>query len=130
MGDDDRILQGEIQTAMMRAVWRIGGGTVDDIRAALPADYRSAYNTAQTLLNRLAERGLLVRTPGQTPRGPTGKIVYEPALSEQDYLAESIERTLAAASPEARRVVITQLIDRFDEPEKPAHRAKKRKKKK
>jgi predicted transcriptional regulator len=129
MGDETRTLQGETQLAVMRAVWRTGGGTVDDIRAAMPADYGAGYNTVQTILNRLAERGLLLRTPGQTPRGPGGKIVYQAALSEGDYLAESIERTLADASPEARRLAITHLIGRLGADESPERRKKGRKKK-
>jgi predicted transcriptional regulator len=128
MAEEKRTLQGEIQLAVMRAVWSTGGGTVDDIRAAMPADYQSGYNTVQTLLNRLADRGLLERTPGQTARGPGGKIVYRPALSESDYLAESIERTLADASPDARRLAITQLIGRLDPDELPGRGKKKRKK--
>jgi predicted transcriptional regulator len=127
MGEETRTLQGESQIAVMQAVWRIGGGTVDDIRNAMPAELQSGYNTVQTILNRLAERGLLVRTPGQTARGPSGKIVYNAALSEGDYVAESIERSLAAASPEARRLAITQLIGRLEDDDRPRRKKKKRK---
>jgi predicted transcriptional regulator len=118
MPDDSRLLQGENQLELMKAVWRTGGGTVEEIRAAMPAGYESAYTTTQTMLNRLAERGLLSRTPGRTARGPGGKIVYTPLISEEEYLAESIERTLAGASPEARRLAIAQLIGRVFEAEK------------
>jgi predicted transcriptional regulator len=128
MADETWTLQGETQRAVMRAVWRIGGGTVDEIRAAMPAEYEAAYNTVQTILNRLAERGLLVRTRGQTPRGPGGKIFYSAALSEEEYVTGSIERTLADASPEARRLALTQLIGRLGE-DPPARRRKGRKRK-
>jgi predicted transcriptional regulator len=124
MSDDTRALQGELQMAVMRAVWRLGGGTVDDVRAAIPAELQSGYNTIQTVLNRLAERGLLERTPGRTPRGPGGKIMYRATLSESDYLARSIERTLADASPDARRAALTQLVGRFEEAMKPKRSGK------
>jgi len=114
MPDEPRTLHGESQIALMRAVWTTGGGTVEEIRAALPPEYQSSYKTIQTLLSRLAERGLLIRTPGTTARGPTGKIQYRPAISESDYLTESIERTLAEASPDARQAAITALIGRLD----------------
>lgn len=123
MHDDARQLQGEIQKEVMKAVWRTGGGTVEEIRAAMPADYRSGYNTMQTLLNRLAERGLLSRTPGTTPRGPSGKIGYRPTISEENYLAQSIDQLLAEASPEARDVVITRLIGQADHDAPPAARS-------
>lgn len=129
MGDDGRLVHGEIQTQVMKAIWRIGGGTVEEIRAAMPAGYESAYTTMQTLLNRLAARGLLSRTPGQAPRGPTGKIIYQPVISEEQYLADSIERTLAGATPEARRQVIVQLLGRFGE-EAPAKSSKRDRRKK
>jgi predicted transcriptional regulator len=118
MPDDSRVLRGENQIELMKAVWRTGGGTVEEIRAAMPADYASAYTTTQTMLNRLAERGLLARTPGRTSRGPGGKIVYTALITEEEYLAESIERTLAGASPEARRAAIAQLIGRVFEVDK------------
>ena len=95
----------------MTALWRLGHGTVPDVRAALPARYRSAYTTVQTVLNRLAERGLLTRTK-------SGKqIIYKPRVSEADYLARSIETTLAGASTEARQAVLASLVGRLDKSE-------------
>jgi predicted transcriptional regulator len=109
----------------MRAVWSTGGGTVDEIRDAMPEELQSGYKTIQTLLNRLAERGLLTRDPGRTARGPTAKITYRAAISEEDYLAESIERTLEGASPEARQLAITQLMGRFKDANKTEGRRRK-----
>ena len=110
MGEEGRQLQGEIQTEVMRAVWRTGGGTVDEIRSALPTEIQSGYTTVQTLLNRLAERGLLSRTRGERARGPTAKIVYRPVISEDEYLAETIERALDGATPEARRLALMRFV--------------------
>jgi predicted transcriptional regulator len=125
MTDEARQVQGGTQLAVMRAVWRTGGGTVDEIRDAMPEELQSGYNTIQTLLNRLAERGLLTRDPGRAARGPTAKITYRAAVSEEDYLAESIERALEGASPEARQLAITQLIGRLEEGDKPGARRRK-----
>jgi predicted transcriptional regulator len=119
MADESRVLQGENQVELMKAVWRIDGGTVEEIRAAMPATYASAYTTTQTMLNRLAERGLLLRTHGETARGPSGKIVYSALISEDEYLTESIEHTLAGASPEARRLAIAALVGRLKKADKP-----------
>lgn len=95
----------------MNALWRLGEGTVPDVRAALPARYRSAYTTVQTVLNRLAERGLLARTK-------SGKqIIYTPRVSEADYVSRSIETTLAGASTEARQAVLASLVGRLDKSE-------------
>lgn len=97
-------LQGELQLQVMAAVWRIQSGTVEQVRAALPARYRGAYNTVQTVLNRLAERGLLTR------KRQGLAMVYTPKVTEAEYLSRSIERTLASASADARQAALAQLI--------------------
>src|SRR6476660_6600181 len=97
-------LQGELQTQIMTAVWKLEEGTVEQIRRALPLANQGAYNTVQTVLNRLADRGLLER------RREGHVIVYAPALSEAEYLSRSMEHTLRGASSEARQVAIAQLI--------------------
>jgi predicted transcriptional regulator len=88
----------------MAAVWRLGGGTVEQIRAELPPRYQGAYNTIQTVLNRLAERGLLARV--RQGRG----FVYQPEMTEAEYLLSSIRRTLAGASSSARQAALAEII--------------------
>jgi predicted transcriptional regulator len=97
-------LTGELQTQVMSALWRLGGGTVEQVRSALPPRYRGAYNTIQTVLNRLAERGLLSRTKSGNA------IEYRPVFSEAEYLSRSISQTLAAASLDARQAALARLI--------------------
>jgi predicted transcriptional regulator len=98
-------LQGELQTQVMAALWRLERGTVEDVRNALPRSYQGAYNTVQTVLNRLADRGLVARrTSGHA-------IVYRPRLTESQYLSRTIAQTLSTASADARQVALAQLID-------------------
>jgi predicted transcriptional regulator len=104
-------ITGELQTQIMSAMWRLGSGTVEQVRAALPPRYRGAYNTIQTVLNRLAERGLLSRHKAGNA------IEYRPRLSEADYLSRSISQTLAAASMDARQAALAQLIGGLDKHE-------------
>lgn len=92
----------------MAVLWRTGPGSVEHVRAGLPARHRSAYTTVQTVLNRLAERGLASRSR----RGRA--MVYAAELSEAQYLSRSLERTLAGASMEARQVALTRLIGGLD----------------
>lgn len=104
-------LQGELQIQIMSALWRIEAGTVEDVRMAMPSRYRSAYNTVQTVLNRLSDRGLL-------ERGRRGAAyVYRPVVSEAEYLTRSIRQTLAGASTDARETALAQLIGALEEPE-------------
>ena len=92
----------------MAVAWRLGAGTVEQVRSALPPRYQSAYTTVQTVLNRLAERKLLTRTK-------EGNVfVYRPAISEDEYVSLSIERTLASASVDARQAALARLIGELD----------------
>jgi predicted transcriptional regulator len=97
-------ITGELQTQIMAALWRLGDATVEEVRSALPTRYRSAYNTVQTVLNRLAERGLLSRQRSGSA------IRYRPRISEAEYLSRSISRTLAGASMDARQAALARLI--------------------
>jgi predicted transcriptional regulator len=102
-------IQGELQTQIMATLWRLGEGTVEQVRQALPSRYRGAYTTVQTVLNRLADRDLLSRR--RAGRG----FVYRPKVSEADYLSRTIRRTLAGASTTARQVALAELIGGMDD---------------
>src|SRR5687767_5064072 len=102
MTDDDPI-RGELQAQLMSALWRLNGGTVQQVRSELPLRYQSAYTTIQTVLNRLSERGLLSRRTLGTA------IEYRLRISEADYLSKAVARTLAGTSIEVRRAVLAQL---------------------
>ena len=110
MADDNQI-SGELQLQLMAAIWRLGAGTVEAVRSELPPRYRGAYTTVQTVLNRLAERGLLSR------HKVGNAIEYRPKVSEADYLTRSIARTLAGASSGARQAALARLIADLDKRE-------------
>lgn len=104
-------LQGDLQTQVMAVLWRLGEGTVEQVRAALPPRYQGAYTTVQTVLNRLADRGLATRE--KAGRG----FVYRPGLSEADYVSKAIERALSGASAGARQAALAQLVGGLGEDE-------------
>jgi predicted transcriptional regulator len=97
-------ITGELQHQLMLTLWRLGEGSVDQVRAALPPRYQGAYTTVQTVLNRLAERGLLGRE--RQGRG----FVYRPLLTEAEHVSQAVGRTLSSASSEARQAVLAELI--------------------
>ena len=103
MSDDARNL-GELQSQIMAALWRLGSGTVEQVRSELPPRYRGAYNTVQTVLVRLTDRGLLAREK------VGAAYEYRPRVSEDEYLSQSIARTLAGASSDARQAALARLI--------------------
>jgi predicted transcriptional regulator len=97
-------LTGELQTQVMATVWRLERATVEQVRIALPPRYRGAYNTVQTVLNRLADRKLLSR------HKIGNAYEYRPLVSEAEYLSRSIAQTLSGASKAARVAALAQLI--------------------
>lgn len=109
--DDLSPVTGELQLQVMAALWRLDEATVEQVRHALPARYRSAYTTVQTVLNRLVERGLLSR------QKVSNAFVYRARLSEADYLSRSISQTLAGASTQARRAALARLVGDLGEDE-------------
>ena len=98
-------LQGELQTQVMSALWRLGSGTVEQVRSALPSRYRGAYNTIQTVLNRLHDRELLTRER----RGKA--YVYKAVYAESELVARSIGDRLAGASSDVRRAALLHLVE-------------------
>jgi predicted transcriptional regulator len=104
-------LTGELQTQVMAAVWRLGRAKVEQVRSALPPRYRGAYNTVQTVLNRLTDRRLLSR------HKVGNAYEYRPRVSEAEYLSRSIAQTLAGASMAAREAALAQLIGELDDDE-------------
>lgn len=102
-------IKGELQEQIMGTLWRSGSGTVEQVRDGLPRRYRGAYTTVQTVLNRLAERGLLAREKsGQA-------IVYSPTISESEYVSKELTQTLRSASVAARQSALAQLVGEFEQ---------------
>ena len=104
---------GALQASLMRVLWTTGGGTVQMVRDALPPDDQHAYTTIQTVLNRLAERGLVEREKrGGETRGPV--FAYRPAVTEHEYVSATIGRVLSDASPSVRDAALAQLVSGLD----------------
>jgi predicted transcriptional regulator len=88
----------------MAAIWRLGEATVDDVRDLQPRSRRSAYNTVQTVMNRLLDRGLLTRER----RGKA--FVYSARYDESELIAMAIRDQLASAAPDTRRAALVSLV--------------------
>jgi predicted transcriptional regulator len=108
---DPQPIQGDLQSQVMSVMWRLESATVEQVRSALPARYRGAYTTVQTVLNRLAERGL------QTRQKSRHVIEYRPAISEADHVAQAIAHRLQTASSDARQTALARLIGDLSETE-------------
>lgn len=98
-------IRGYLQAEIMSVVWRLGEATVGQVRSELPEKDRPAYNTVQTVLNRLEDRGMLVRVKEGRAH------LYTPSIEESDLVARSLGERLDEASPEARKSALLNLVD-------------------
>jgi len=101
-------IRGDLQRDIMRVLWGTESASVEEVRQGLPPDRQGAYTTVQTVLNRLAERGLVKRNE------ETRAIRYSARFSEADYLSRSLRQTLDEASPQARQTALASLVDDLD----------------
>lgn len=113
----DATIRGDLQRDIMRVLWSVESASVEEVRQGLPRSKRGAYTTVQTVLNRLAERGLVKRN--ERARA----IRYSAQFSEADYLARSLRQTLDEASPLARQTALANLVDDLEPSELEAARA-------
>lgn len=103
MMSHDQPVRGELQQEIMRVLWATPSASVDGVRAAIPES--RGYNTVQTVLNRLTERGLVTRER-------KGKAFsYSAAVSEADYLSKSMNSLLSGASAGARQTALANLAE-------------------
>ena len=83
-----RILLGERELELMKALWKLGRGTVYDVQKAIRG--KRAYTTVQTMLNSLERKGLIRHdTEDRT-------FIYYPKVERskalQDHLEDLVER--------------------------------------
>ena len=120
--------RGDLQSEIMSAVWQLGEAKVEDVRQLQPANRRSAYTTLQTVMTRLAERGLLERELRGTA------YYYRARYDEADFLSKTIADRLAGATPAARKAALVNLVedlgaDELDEVARYANRVRRQRNK-
>ena len=72
------------ETEILRLVWELNEATVQQIRDRLPADRKLAYNTVQTLLNRIEQKGYLKhRIKGRAH-------VYVPSVKQKEVIKTTV----------------------------------------
>ena len=72
------------ETEILRLVWQLKEATVQEIRDQLPADRTLAYNTVQTLLWRLEQKGYLKhRDKGRAH-------VFLPCIEPEDVIRTTV----------------------------------------
>ena len=72
------------ETEILRLLWQLGTGTVQQVADKLPTGRRIAYATVQTLLRRLERKGYVTHDP-------TGKAhVFSPAVKREQVIKRTV----------------------------------------
>lgn len=99
----------DLQLAVMKALWRVGEGTVGDVAAAMAADGRAlAPTTVATLLQRLSKQGWVAyRQRGR-------QFVYRACADETETARGALQRIVATFFGGKASAVAAQLIESED----------------
>lgn len=109
MTDQRLPILGDLERAIMDAVWECGTATVREVVDVLQSARAPAYTTVMTVMNRLVDKGLLRRKPeGQSYR-------YTASKSKQEYLERSSRQAVTRFVKYFGDVAIAQFIDVLDE---------------
>lgn len=72
------------ETEILRLIWQLGSGTVQDVCGKLPRRRRIAYATVQTLLRRLERKGYVTHeTKGKAH-------VFSPAAEREEVIKRTV----------------------------------------
>jgi predicted transcriptional regulator len=77
----ERVL-GELEAAIMESLWERGRATIREVTEHLSMQRVLTFNTVMTVMNRLVDKGLLVRAKAGRQH------VYRPALDRGAFLTE------------------------------------------
>ena len=77
-----------LELLCLRALWRLGEGSVHDVRKAVSKERVLAYTTIMTLLDRLEKRGCVAR------RKPGRSYLYRPKVSRDTMREHALKHLL------------------------------------
>ena len=99
----------ELQLAVMRALWKLGEGTVAEVLAALAEEGRAlAPTTVATLLQRLSKQGWV------THRGRGRQFSYRAKVAQKDAASRALKRVVSAFFGGNASALTAQLLQSED----------------
>ena len=96
---------GPLELEVMKVIWSIKKGTVQDVLTELKEQNNYAYTTIMTIMNRLDKKGILTRS--KLGKGYIYKPYYSPNELLQQNSSEQVEHLLHHYGD----IAITQFVD-------------------
>ncbi len=99
---------GDLEGRVMESLWDLGSGTVTEVHAGLGEGGKDlAYNTVNTILTRLYEKGYLERNrEGKAFR-------YAPVLERSEFVAEFSQEVFSGLAEDLSGPVVSAFVDRL-----------------
>lgn len=95
----------EVELELMNILWRLQGGTVNDVLGALPPERPLAYTSVSTILRILEQKGVLASE--KVGRGHR----YLPLVPKQDYEAFALEQVMGKVFDGQPVALVRRLVD-------------------
>lgn len=95
----------EVELELMSILWRLGGGSVNDVLAALPPERPLAYTSVSTILRILEQKGVL--TSEKVGRGHR----YLPLLDKPTYEAFAVTEVVGKVFDGQPLALVRRLVD-------------------
>lgn len=102
-----------VELMLMKAIWRRGEATVQEVTDAVAAERPLAYSTVLTMLRTLEEKGFLTHTQEER------RYVYRPLVGEGDVGKSMLKDMLDRVFEGSSELLLTRLFElgRVDEQE-------------
>jgi predicted transcriptional regulator len=104
-----KTLLGQLEQAIMDAVWEHQPLTVRDVLDRLSAQRPIAYTTVMTVMNRLQRQGFLKRHMGQD-----GAYEYRPTSSRQEFFTVAAKTRAGEMVKRYGDAALVQFLDTLD----------------
>lgn len=97
----------EAELKLMKILWRIGSGTVRDVKTALEEECGEApaYTTVMTLMNQLAAKGALAVEKSRQP------YLYRPSVRRESVLRERLSQFLQTVFDGQAGELVLRLVE-------------------
>ena len=99
----ERVL-GPLETDVLEVLWNKGRGTAREVMTELERERPIAFNTVMTILKRLCDKGLILRSD-------SGVAVFSPCLSKEDLLAKVSRNVADSLVEDFGEAAIVQFVD-------------------
>jgi len=100
---------GPLEQEVMSCVWKNKTCTARDVWENLSKDREVAYNTIQTIMTRLVDKGLLKRKlEGKTH-------IYKPAVRQKNVLLSLLNQTMSGFTSQFGEEALIAFIDGLDD---------------